>query len=138
MWGIGAKFQIKENEAWVDIARVRSITPPGLTTDMADGTHLQSEGGVEEKQPTIHRLGDAVLNVLFEPDDEAQKELLNKQINRKKLDCRIVFPGETNNYNFSAYISGFELGEITPEGLLEATITFSASAKPAFGNADQG
>lgn len=132
MWGIGTKFQVKKDAEFVDIAHVRSITPPGITTDMADATKLTSEDGFEEKQPTIHRLGEGTLNVLFEPDDEGQKEFLQNQINREKLDCRILFPDEENYYAFSAYVSGFELGEITPEGLLEGTVKLSASAKPTF------
>ena len=93
----------------------------------------ESEGGVEEKQPTILRLGDATLNVLFEPDDEDQKAFLERLVNRELVTCRIVFPDGENYLEFQAYIAGFEPGEITTDGLLEATITLAATAKPSFG-----
>lgn len=136
MWGIGTKFQIGDKatpEVYKDIAYVRSISPPGITTDMADATVLASEDGFEEKQPTIHRLGEGTLTLLFEPDDTDQQAFLAKQIAREKLNCRILFPNDDDCFDFTAYISGFELGEITPEGLLEATVTLAASAKPVFG-----
>ena len=100
---------------------------------MADATVLESEGGVEEKQPTILRLGDATLNVLFEPDDEDQKAFLERLVNRELVTCRIVYPDGENYLEFKAYIAGFEPGEITTDGLLEATITLAATAKPSFG-----
>ena len=135
MWGIGTTFQVKKEgeSTFTDIARIRSITPPGVTADMADATVLESEGGVEEKQPTILRLGDATLNVLFEPDDEDQKEFLERLVNRELVTCRIVYPDGDNYLEFKAYIAGFEPGEITTDGLLEATITLAATAKPSFG-----
>ncbi len=138
MWGIGTTFQVKKEgeSTFTDIARIRSITPPGVTADMADATVLESEGGVEEKQPTILRLGDATLNVLFEPDDEDQKAFLERLVNRELVTCRIVYPDGDNYLKFKAYIAGFEPGEITTDGLLEATITLAATAKPSFGPLD--
>ncbi len=135
MWGAGTKFQVKKEgeSTFTDIARIRSITPPGVTADMADATVLGSDGGVEEKQPTILRLGDATLNVLFEPDDEDQKAFLERLVNRELVTCRIVYPDGDNYLEFKAYIAGFEPGEITTDGLLEATITLAATAKPSFG-----
>lgn len=141
MWGIGTRFQIKESEEWVDIAGIKNIAPPGITTDTADATVLyneENEEGFEEKQPTLHRLGESTVILLFEPDDDNQKSLLEKQIKRKKLDCRILFPDEENYMQFAAYLTGFELGDINPEGLLEATATFSASAKPTFDKEENG
>jgi hypothetical protein len=134
MWGARTKFQVKKegDSTFTDIARIRSITPPSVTADMADATVLSSEDGVEEKQPTILRLGDATLNVLFEPDDEDQKAFLERLVNRELVTCRIVYP-DGNYLEFKAYIAGFEPGEITTDGLLEATITLAATAKPSFG-----
>ena len=134
MWGAGTKFQVKQEgeSTFTDIARIRSITPPSVTADMADATVLESEGGVEEKQPTVLRLGDATLNVLFEPDDEDQKAFLERLVNRELVTCRIVYPDGENYLEFKAYIAGFEPGEITAKRLLKATITLTATTKPSF------
>src|SRR5690606_13131733 len=139
MWGIGTKFQVKKEgeSTFTDIAHIRSITPTGVAADKADTTVLSAEGGVEEKQQTILGLVDATMNVLFEPDDEYQKAFLERLVNRELVTCRIVYPDGDNYLEFKAYIAGFEPGEITTDGLLEATITLAATAKPSFGKESQ-
>ncbi len=137
MWGIGTRFQVLKNGSWDDISGIKSITPPGMTTDMADATVLFSEtntDGVEEKQPTLHRTGEATLVLLFEPGNEKQKDFLQNQRGRNKLTVRILYPDNANYYQFDGYVSGFEQGDITPEGLLETTVTFTSSGAPKFGD----
>ena len=139
MWGAGTKLQVKTEggSTFTDIARIPSITHTGVTADMTDATVLGSEDGVEEKHPTILRLGDATLNGLFEPGDEDQKAFLERLVHRELVTCRFVFPDGENYLEFQAYIAGFEPGEITTDGLLEATITLAATAKPSFGKESQ-
>ena len=134
LWGIGTQFQREgENDTWEDIGEVTSIGPPESTTDTQDATSLTSPDGVEEVVPTIHRNGEATLNFNFDPEDTDQKSFQADRMARKKRNYRILFPDEENYYQFAAYVVGFSVGEITPDGLLTASVTLKATGSPNFG-----
>lgn len=131
LWGIGTKFQRLVGGAWHDIGEVTNIGPPESTMDTADATTLDSPQGREEVLPTILRNGEATITCNFDPDDADQKSFRTDMNNRTKGSYRIVFPDE-NFYQFDAYVTGFQIGEITPDGLLTATITLKATGAPGF------
>jgi len=131
MWGIGSKFQRKNGASWDDIGNITSIGAPDSTMDFQDATTLDSPQGREEVTPTILRNGEGTINFNFDPDDTDQKSFRTDMATRTKRDYRIVFPDE-NFFQFSAYVGGFQIGEITPDGLLTATVTLRATGAPGF------
>lgn len=134
MWGIGTKFQRKgTGDTYTDIANITSITPPESTLDTADATTLDSPDGREQIVPTILRNGEATLTVNFDPEDTAQTQFRTDMESRTKNTYRIVFPDDSH-YQFEAYVTGFNIGDITPDGLLSATVTLRATGKPTFGS----
>ncbi len=135
IWGIGTKFQrgdgAGELEVFSDIGQITNISPPESTTDTVETTALDSPDGYEEKIPTIIRNGEATLTLNLDPSDQEQTEFQTDQETRTLRNYRIVFPNDYF-YQFSAYVTGFSVGEITPEGVLTATVTLSATGKPGF------
>lgn len=132
LWGIGTKFQKQVEEVWRDIGEITSISPPESTMDTQDATTLDSPQGREEIVPTILRNGEATITFNFDPEDVDQKSFRDDMENRVKGDYRILFPDESNFYQFSAYVVGFSIGEITPDGLLTATVTLRATGASTF------
>lgn len=132
LWGIGTKFQIENQETWEEIGDITSITPPEMTTDTLETTALDSPDGTEEIIPTIHRNGEASIAFNFDPDDDKQKAFNEDRKNRVKRNYRIVFP-DGSFYQFAAYVVGFAIGDITPDGLLTATVTLRATGSSSFG-----
>ena len=132
LWGIGTQFQRQDETAWVDIGEITSITPPESTMDVADATTLTSPQGREEIVPTILRNGEASITFNFDPEDVDQKSFREDMENRVKGSYRILFPDESNYYQFDAYVVGFSIGDITPDGLLTATVTLRATGAPVF------
>lgn len=131
LWGIGTKFQRQVGGVWQDIGEITSIGPPESTMDTQDATTLDSPQGREQVVPTILRNGEATLSFNFDPDDADQKSFRTDMNTRTKRSYRIVFPDE-NFYQFDAYVVGFQIGEITPDGLLTANITLKATGAPGF------
>lgn len=135
LWGIGTKFMVgdgAESEQFVAIGEITNIGPPGMTTDVQDATTLDSEDGYEEKVPTIIRTGEGTLTFNFDPEDEDQKDFLNYLQTRAKKNFRVLYPDGVNFYQFAAYVTGYEPGEITPDGFLSVSVTLSATGKPTF------
>ena len=133
-WGIGTQFlRVVEPDTWEAIGQITSITPPESTMDVQDATTLDSPDGREEIVPTILRNGEATLTFNFDPDDIDQQSFRDDMESRVKRSYRILFPDEENYYQFDAYVIGFNIGEITPDGLLSATATLRATGKPGFG-----
>lgn len=134
LWAIGTKLKRNGTE----IALVTNISPPETSVDTQDATTLSSVDGFEEVLPTIIRSGDSNIGLLLDPTDTGQKQFLTDLESRDLVDYEIEFPaadsdsaGET--YPFSAYVTGFAIGEITPDGLLTATVTLKATGEHGFG-----
>lgn len=135
LWGIGTKFMVgdgAEPEQFKAIGEITNISPPGITVDTQDSTTLDSEDGYEEKIPTIIRNGEGTITFNFDPEDEDQKEFLSYLRTRAKKNFRILYPDGDNYFQFSAYVTGYEPGDITPDGLLSVSVTLSATGKPFF------
>jgi len=137
LWGIGTLFERGDGESpevFTAIGNITSINPPDSTMDTEDATTLDSPDGREEIVPTILRNGEATLTFNFDPDDTDQTSFRDDMNARQIRNYRIVFPTEAEDYyEFAAYVIGFELGEITPDGLLSANITLRATGDPSFG-----
>lgn len=132
LWGIGTRFQKRDGETWKEIGEITGLTPPESTMDVVDVTTLASPQGREEITPTILRNGEATITFNFDPEDVDQKSFRDDMESRVKGEYRVLFPDESNFYQFSAYVVGFSIGEITPDGLLTATVTLRATGAPAF------
>lgn len=135
LWGIGTQFQRQDESNWVEIGEITNISPPESTMDTADATTLDSPDGREEILPTLLRNGEATLTVNFDPSDIDQKSFFDDLKSRQKRNYRIVFT-TGDYYQFSAYVTGFQIGDIAPDGLLTATITLRATGAPDFGQVE--
>ena len=59
-------------EVFNAIAEIKDISGPGLTTEFAEFTHQQSDGGYREYKPTFKSSGEVTFKCNFLPDDTTQ------------------------------------------------------------------
>lgn len=140
-WAIGTTFQRgdgEKTEGFDSVGKITNMSPPEISTDTVDSTSVTSETGREEIVPTIIRGGEMTLSMDLLPlkitgkAEEGHDKFRSDMRKRKRRNYRLEFSDETF-YQFSAFVVGFSIGEITPEGLLTATVTLRSTGKPFFG-----
>lgn len=128
--GHGAQFKIGNGatpEVFTAVAEVTSITPPGMSRDAIDATHMDSPDGWREFIGGLKDGGEVELALNWVPGS-ATTILLMTEIAAAAGNKQVVFPGG-EIFSFSALCTG-----ITPEtpvdGKMEASATYKVTGKP--------
>ena len=133
--GYGCKFQIGNSATptvYTDMAEVTSFTPPALTTDTIDATHMGSPDGIREKIPGLVDPGEATVEMNFIPGNAGQEALIAALVARTLGEYRIVWnDGAETEWDFQAYVTGFEVSSVL-EDKMTATVTFTVATKPSY------
>lgn len=126
--GWNAKFGIEGSTAgtYVDLAEVISITPPGMTRNTVDATHLQSPDGWMEYIAGLKDTGEASITLNFVP---SATDALYAAFEDESGAYQITFPNGVM-FRFSGFFTGYTPSDITPEGKLEVTATIKPTGKP--------
>ncbi len=128
--GYGAKFAIKASgDTYPEVAEVISITPPGLSRETIDVTHLNSDDLTKEFIGSLKEAGEAVVEVNYVPS--ASDPLLAAfSANGGAGEFKIIYPKGDFAMTFKGIITGYEQGDITVDGKLAATLTIKCSGAP--------
>lgn len=129
--GHGTLFQLLGNESpadWETVAEVKNVTPPGISRDLPDATHMQSPDGYREFILGLKDGGEISLELNF---TEASVATMMAEFAKSEMSqCRIVLPtGAT--WEATVGLSGFE-SEDPVDDIVTATATFKVSGKPVF------
>lgn len=141
VWGIGSQFQVMEGEGPGVFANIGSITNlklPETTRDIQDATTLDSPNQTEEKMVTLKRRGDGSVTINHDPSEDILGKFEGYLDNGKLKTFRAIYPNGDDYIQFQAFVTGVDEGEITPDGLLTATITLSASGPNTRGTVTEG
>lgn len=115
-------------EVFTTVGNVTNINGASLALDNEDVTTHDSSGGWEETIPTILRLGEATLDLIFDPNNTTQNDemgLVFKAENKVLTNCKIIFPSNPLvTWSFPAYVTGFE-----PSASVDGALTASATLK---------
>jgi len=109
----------------VEIQRVKSISGPALSRDLADVTPLNAQNGFEEQLPTILRSGDVTLEMSHIPGDSVHAALRADVVSATKREFSVNIPtdsGTVESHTFFAYVTGFDLNN-DPSGEVQSTAT---------------
>jgi hypothetical protein len=124
--------------AYSAVGECRTITGPGLSMEMVDFTHQQSDSSYRERKPTFKNAGDFTIDLTFLPEDSAQgyqTGLLGDFETQVLRDFRITYPNaEQTIAKFSAYIGGFQV-TAPIDDRLSAQLTLSTSGPVEWSNA---
>lgn len=111
---------------YVLVGEVTSITPPGVTRDTVDATHLTSPDSFKEFIPGLAEGGEASISINLVP---SATDVLMVSFLAKTDNFQIIFPNGVK-LNFAGIVTGYEFGDITPDEKLTATFTVKATGKP--------
>lgn len=114
----------------VDIAEVGDIAGLKLSTDLDEVTHHGSPDGVEERIPTIKRLGDLTFPLSVVVSDAGQQDLFAAWEDRS-ADVYVVTFQSGLVQTFTGYCTGFEVAAPVA-GHDTADITISPKSAPTF------
>lgn len=109
----------------VTIPRVKSISGPALSRDLADVTPLDATNGFEEQLPTILRSGDVTLEISYVPAEATHAALRADVVTATQRAFAVKIPtasGTVESHGFNAYVTGFDLNN-TPDGEVQSTAT---------------
>jgi len=123
--GIGASFQREgdnSNNVYHDLGEVTSIKPPNKSANTIPATTLKSPGGYGEFIVGMKDSGEAGFTANF---TLAAYNTINDDFeSREAHDYRILFPDDgATIFDFSAIVTGLDMDNITPEGLVQFTCT---------------
>lgn len=111
-----------------DVAEVVSITPPGLTRNAVDATHLKSDNEYMEYIAGMMESGDCTIVANYVPAAGAS-DVLFTAFETGSDNVQITFPNGIK-MQFACIFTSYEIGQITPEGKMEVTFTCKASGQP--------
>lgn len=110
-------------EVFVNVAEVTEITPPPVTKDILDATHMESPDGYREYIVGLKDGGEATLAMNFIPGGPGQALIADLQASSDPSNIRITY---TNGvmWKFQSYCTGFE-----PTAPVDAKMTATATFK---------
>lgn len=123
--GYGARFGIGATPTYV--AEVASVTPPGMTRDTVDVTHLESDAMFKEYVGALKDTGEASITVNYIPTVAASDALLTAFNTDAAQLFTIMFPGGTVKLTFMGIVTGYEIGDLVGDDKMSATFTVKAT-----------
>ena len=123
-------------EVFTIVAEVVSISGVNITAGIVDTTTLDSPNRYEEAVSTLIRTGETELGLNFDPNPitgVTHKQFITDMEGEAQHSFRITFsdtPGTA--WTVSAIVTGFNIGDISPESKLEATATLKVSGQPTY------
>lgn len=127
--GYGSEFAIGDGadpEVFTAIAEVKSITPPGMTRDAEEATHLKSPDEYKEYVLAMFDSNDVSLTLNWVP---SESDTVYAAFHAERENMQITFPNGVR-MQFLGGIVSYETPELT-NGVMEATVTVKRlSGKP--------
>lgn len=127
--GYGALFGIEGGTpgTYVSVAEVTAITPPGMTRDKVEATHLTSDDAYKEYIAGLFDTGDAQITLNFVA---SATDTLFTAFHAASGKYQITFPNGVM-MRFTGFFTSYTPPELTKDGKMEATATIARStAKP--------
>lgn len=114
--------------SYATLAEVTSITPPNLTRDTIDATHMLSTSRYREFISGLRDGGEATIELNFIPGGAAMTSLLADFISNAVVPYKILFPNSTA-WTFDAFVTS--IGPEAPlDDKMSASITFKITGVP--------
>lgn len=132
--GFGSKFQTGDGsspETFTDLALVSSITPPGMSRDSIDVSHMQSPDAWRDFIAGLKDAGEVTLELNFKPGSAGFLALMTEMSlssDNATKSRRIVFP-DTSRFDFEAFLTNIE-PEAPHDDKMVVTATFKVTGAP--------
>lgn len=110
--GYGAMLQRETDVAdtFEDVGEVIELSPPGLSADTYEKTHMNSPGRVKQYGKALIETGEASVTVQAEPGALAMSKMIRDvaDVAEPVRKYRIAFGDDTTVWTFEAIATGFE------------------------------
>lgn len=123
--GWDSEFAIESTTpgSYTKLAEVVAITPPGMTRETVEVTHLESADEWKQYIAGLKDAGEASITLNFVP---SATDSLLAAFNAKTGKYQITFPNSIR-LQFSGFFTAYNPPELTPGGVMQATATIKAT-----------
>lgn len=131
--GYGATVQL-DNAAGslTSIGEVISATPFSASVGTQDATHLSSTSGYREFIATLSDMGEGSVTINFDPGSATDSLVRTAVTDRLVRTFKVTYP-DTTYYSCECFVTSWEIGEVTPDGKMEATMGVKFTGVPTYG-----
>jgi predicted secreted protein len=110
---------------YTKVAEVTAITPPGMTRDAVEVTHLESASAYREYIAGLKDGGEATITLNFTP---SATDALVTAFEAETGGYQITFPNGVK-LQFDGFFTAYNPPELTPGGAMQATATIKMTGK---------
>ena len=109
---------------------VNSVDGVGFSREAIDATHMQSAGGYHEFIPGLKTNAPVTVEINWIGSGTGAIQTL-MEASSPLGNWQIQFP-DSSTVTFSAFITSFKLGGLSPDAKMTATVEFTPSGAPAW------
>lgn len=117
------------------VGELTRVGPVSVSLSKQDSTTLGAANAFKTMIPGLLDPGDVDLEGWCRPDDIGQAGMLADMLSRTVKAFIIAFPTAISSATWTgnAYVTGFTMGDATPEGIIPWTAKISITGKPTLG-----
>lgn len=135
--GWGGEFHFDNNsDVLTEWSEVKSFTLPNGETEKLDATHLKSPNRRREFVSGMIDDGDLTIVLNYVPGSQTDLDIMQAFTEGDTRDYMAVVPRATTDWEITGtgFVSGVDRGEITPDGVMEVTVTLTLVGSPTEGS----
>jgi predicted secreted protein len=112
------------------LGEITNVSPPPMTRDILDATHMESPGGWREFIAGLKDGGEMSVDLNFVPGGATDETLRDMQTEGEPRPLKVRFPNGVE-WGFDAYCTGYEPA-VPVDDKMTATATFKITGEPDF------
>jgi hypothetical protein len=110
---------------YVKVAEVARIKPPGFSRGAEDASHLESPDDYKEYIAGMKEMTDSTFTMNWVP---AESDVMIAAFEADLGNYQIVAP-DGHRLQFTGFFTGYDIGDLTPEGKMTADVTIKVTHK---------
>lgn len=128
--GFGTTFSYLSTDpsTYTALAEVLSVTPPSISVETVDVTHMGSDDGFREYIASLKDGGEVTVNLNYV---EASATLLQTLVLAGVEGFKITFPG-SSTVTFSGIPTAFSFDDVVIDDKIAMSLTIKVTGKPVF------
>lgn len=128
--GHGGTFEREDGTEWTPLAEVISITPPQLSRENVEASHLTSPDKYNEYKKGMKDGGEPTITLAY-INDASHHTLKDDLEDEETHNYRVTYP-DGSQWEFKGWPSGIAPSEIANNERLTEEVTFRTTGKPDF------
>lgn len=131
--GYGTKVRVATPEdpvTFLELGEITGVTPPPMTRDIIDATHMASPNRFREFIAGLVDGGEMSMTMNFVAASASTTRLLAMQTETEPSPVEVEFPNGSV-WSFNAYCTGFE-PDAPVDDKMTASVTFKVTGAPTF------